>query len=106
MSGIESGGGTAFLFQGDITNASEVKALFTATVDRFGGLDILINNAELNEKAPLEQVTEEHFHKHFHGNVLRTLHPSREASEYLQATPGLLPNIGALSSTHPATGPP
>ena len=28
MSAIESGGGTAFLFQADITNASEVKARF------------------------------------------------------------------------------
>ena len=33
MSAIQSEGGTALLFQADITKASEVKALIAATVD-------------------------------------------------------------------------
>lgn len=92
MSAIQSEGGTAFLFQADITNASEVKALFVATVERFGGLDILVNNAGLNEKAPLQQVTEEHFHKHFNANVLGMLQASREASPYLENRHGCIFN--------------
>jgi 3-oxoacyl-[acyl-carrier protein] reductase len=104
MSAIQSEGGTAFLFQADITNASEVKALFVATIDRFGGLDILVNNAGVNEKAPLQQVTEEHFHKHFNVNVLGMLQVSREASQYLEAKHGCILNISSLTSTHPARG--
>ncbi|HEY4046511.1 MAG TPA: glucose 1-dehydrogenase [Acidobacteriaceae bacterium] len=104
MGAIQSEGGTAFLFQADITKASEVKALFAATVDRFGGLNILVNNAGLNEKAPLQQVTEEHFHKHFNVNVLGMLQASREASQYLEANHGCILNISSLTSNHPARG--
>jgi 3-oxoacyl-[acyl-carrier protein] reductase len=104
MSAIQSEGGTACLFKADITKAFEVKALFAATVERFGGLDVLVNNAGLNEKAPLQQVTEEHFHKHFNVNVLGLLQTSREAALYLEDSHGCILNISSLTSIHPARG--
>jgi 3-oxoacyl-[acyl-carrier protein] reductase len=45
LAAIEAKGGTAFIFQADITRASEVEKLFAATKERFGRLDILENNA-------------------------------------------------------------
>jgi 3-oxoacyl-[acyl-carrier protein] reductase len=104
MSAIQSEGGTACLFKADITKASEVQALFAETVERFGGVDVLVNNAGLNEKAPLQQITEEHFHKHFNVNVLGLLQTSREAARYLEASHGCILNISSLTSIHPARG--
>lgn len=42
---IEAAGGRALPVQCDIRNEDEVTAAIQATVDRFGGLDVLVNNA-------------------------------------------------------------
>lgn len=41
---IESEGGTAEVFAGDCTVAADCEAMVAAAVDRFGGLDVLVNN--------------------------------------------------------------
>lgn len=42
---IKAAGGNAFALQGDLNNQSDVDALVSKTVDTFGGLDVLVNNA-------------------------------------------------------------
>ena len=42
---IEAAGGEALAIEVDITDESSVDAMVSATVERFGGVDILINNA-------------------------------------------------------------
>jgi 3-oxoacyl-[acyl-carrier protein] reductase len=42
---IEAAGGGAFPLAGDVANAADAAALVKATVDRLGGLEILVNNA-------------------------------------------------------------
>ena len=42
---IESGGGSAASFTADVTNPAAVSALVAATIERFGRLDALVNNA-------------------------------------------------------------
>ncbi|MEO1550432.1 MAG: glucose 1-dehydrogenase [Pseudomonadota bacterium] len=42
---IEAAGGTAFAMQGDLMKQEDVAALVDRTVDTFGGLDVLVNNA-------------------------------------------------------------
>lgn len=41
---IKAAGGEAFAMQGDLTSPEGVEALVSAAVERFGGLDILVNN--------------------------------------------------------------
>src|SRR5689334_8439986 len=60
---IQDAGGTATAVQGDVSKAADVERLFTITNKLFGRLDVLVNNAAIYEFAPLEQITEEHFHK-------------------------------------------
>ena len=43
--GIEASGGEAMAVEADVTDEAAVNAMVDATVDRFGGVDILINNA-------------------------------------------------------------
>src|SRR5262245_12916359 len=62
---IKKGGGKAVAIQGDVANHEAVEQLFKETVRAFGGVDILVNNAGRYEFAPLEEITEEHFYKHF-----------------------------------------
>jgi 3-oxoacyl-[acyl-carrier protein] reductase len=42
---IEAAGGKAFAMQGDLTKAEDVKALVDRTVEAFGGIHVLVNNA-------------------------------------------------------------
>jgi 3-oxoacyl-[acyl-carrier protein] reductase len=51
MAAIQAKGGVAITFQADITKASAVEQLFTAANERFGRIDILVNNAALDDFA-------------------------------------------------------
>jgi NAD(P)-dependent dehydrogenase (short-subunit alcohol dehydrogenase family) len=46
----ELGGGEAMAWAADITRPESVAALRDAVLGRFGGIDVLVNNAALNEK--------------------------------------------------------
>jgi NAD(P)-dependent dehydrogenase (short-subunit alcohol dehydrogenase family) len=48
---IELLGGTSFYLPGDAASERDVSALMTAVKDRFGGLDILVNNVVAEETA-------------------------------------------------------
>jgi 3-oxoacyl-[acyl-carrier protein] reductase len=101
---IEARRGKAFIFQADITRASQVEKLFATTKERFGRLDILVNNAGLDDFMPLQQITEEHFHSHYNVNVLGLILVVKEAVKYIDQKHGCILNIGSLSSTHPHEG--
>jgi 3-oxoacyl-[acyl-carrier protein] reductase len=53
---IEAGGGQAAFFAVDITDRAAVEAAVAATVERFGKVDILINNAGITRDAQLIKV--------------------------------------------------
>ncbi|MEY8015280.1 3-oxoacyl-ACP reductase FabG [Mycobacterium servetii] len=45
----------------DVTKAAEVEALVQTAVERFGGLDIMVNNAGITRDATMRKMTEEQF---------------------------------------------
>ena len=45
----------------DVTNAAQVEALVATTIERFGKVDILINNAGINIRGPIDELTYEQF---------------------------------------------
>jgi 3-oxoacyl-[acyl-carrier protein] reductase len=77
---------------------AEVERLFSEAKKAFGRLDILVNNAGIYEFAPLEDVTEEHFHKHFDINVLGLLLAIQEATKYFGPEGGSVINISSSAS--------
>jgi NAD(P)-dependent dehydrogenase (short-subunit alcohol dehydrogenase family) len=56
---IQAAGGNAAFLQGDVSQAGDVKALVGLAVARFGGVDVLVNNAGLDVGKPLLETTEE-----------------------------------------------
>jgi 3-oxoacyl-[acyl-carrier protein] reductase len=56
---IESEGGRAFAFAADVRDLAQVKDLVAETVARYGGLDILVNNANIRSYRPLMEITDE-----------------------------------------------
>ncbi len=96
---ITTQGGKAIAVQGDVAKKSDIERLFAETKKAFGQVDILVNNAGVYEFAPLEQITEEHFHKQFNLNVLGLLLTTQAALKFFPATGGNVINISSLVST-------
>jgi 3-oxoacyl-[acyl-carrier protein] reductase len=77
----------------------EIERLFAETEKAFGKLDILVNNAGVYEFSPLEEITEEHFHKMFDLNVLGLILASKEAVKHFDSSGGSIVNISSVAST-------
>ena len=58
-----------------------------------------MNNAGVYEFAPLEQITEEHFHKQFDLNVLGLILTTQEAVKHFDADGGSVINISSVVGT-------
>jgi 3-oxoacyl-[acyl-carrier protein] reductase len=86
-------GGKAIAVQANVSQKAEIERLFAKTQQAFGNLDILVNNAGIYEFAPLEDITEEHFHKQFNLNVLGLILTSQE---------GIKPGMVETEGTHTA----
>jgi 3-oxoacyl-[acyl-carrier protein] reductase len=98
---ITSAGGKAVAVQGDVSKRADIDRLFTETKKSYGQLDVLVNNAGVYEFAPLEQITEEHFHKQFNLNVLGLILTTQEALKYFPATGGSIINISSVVGVNP-----
>jgi 3-oxoacyl-[acyl-carrier protein] reductase len=99
VAAIAGNGGRAVAVQADVSKKAEINRLFAETQKAFGKLDILVNNAGIYEMAPLEAVTEEHFHKQFNLNVLGLLLATQEALKYFGPEGGSIINTSSLVST-------
>ena len=60
---ITAAGGTAQIFEADVTKLSDVQALVNKAYDSFGSCDVLVNNAGMEKKAFLWDVEEADYEK-------------------------------------------
>ena len=96
---IAKRGGKAIAIQGNVAKKAEVERLFAEAEKAFGKVDILVNNAGVYEFVPLEEVTEEQFHRMFDVNVLGMLLATQEALKHFNSDGGSIINIGSLASS-------
>ena len=73
VAAITAAGGKAVAVRGDVSKAAEAQDIIEAAIKNYGRLDILVNNSGVYEFAPIEAITQEHFHRHFNINVLGLL---------------------------------
>jgi len=95
---IAKDGGKAIAVQANLSKQADIERLFADTKKAFGRLDVLVNNAGIYEFSPLENVTEEHFHKHFNLNVLGLILASQAAVRLFDAAGGNIVNISSIAS--------
>ena len=94
---ITGKGGKAVAVQANVAKQKDIERLFTETKKTYGKLDILVNNAGVYEFLPLENVTDEHFHRLYDLNVLGLLLTSKEAAKYFGAEGGSIVNISSVA---------
>jgi NAD(P)-dependent dehydrogenase (short-subunit alcohol dehydrogenase family) len=81
---------------GDITEDDFPRQLMAAAAERFGGIDIVINNAGVAGATPAEKETNEEFARVFSVNLLAAFACSREAFPHLSGGGGgAIVNVGS-----------
>jgi 3-oxoacyl-[acyl-carrier protein] reductase len=96
---ITKRGGTALAVQANVAKQADIERLFAETKKTFGRLDILVNNAGIYEFSPLENITEEHYQRHFDLNVHAVLFASQAALKLFNSAGGSIINMSSVVST-------
>jgi NAD(P)-dependent dehydrogenase (short-subunit alcohol dehydrogenase family) len=92
----------------DLVNENSVSEAISKTVDKFGKLDVIVNNAGYGQLGTLEELTDKESRQNFDTNVFGSLNIIRKSMPYLRAQKnGLVINIasiGGLSGDFPGWG--
>src|SRR5512133_3528645 len=100
---IAKRGGRAIAVRANVARKADIEHLFAEAKKAFGKIDILVNNAGVYDWSPIEEITEEQFHKHFDVNVLGLLLATQEAVKQFDSNGGDIINV---SSTVTSLTPP
>jgi 3-oxoacyl-[acyl-carrier protein] reductase len=96
---IEAGCGEALLVVADVTQRVEVDSMISTISNRFGRLDILVNNAAIRHDAPFADMSYAHWHAAQAVCVDGAFHCTQAALPLLRAsTAGALINIGGMTA--------
>lgn len=103
---IVKAGGTASFFQADVTKTAEVKALVAAAVQRYGKLDVMVNNAGWTHcNQPALETTEEEFDRCYAINVKSIYLSTIHATPVFRAQGGgSFINIASTAGVRPRPG--
>ena len=110
VAAVEETGGEAFAFQADVALDNEARALVDAAIEKFGRLDLLVNNAGTTEFIPfddLDAVGDDVWQRLYQVNVVGAFHCARAAVKAMRKTVGAdgaeIVNVGSIAGLK-ATG--
>lgn len=92
---IEAAGGSALAVECDVRNEEDVQRAVAQTVERFGGIDICVNNASAISLTPLEKTDIKRFDLMFSVNTRGTFLTSKTCLPHLKRSEN--PHILVLS---------
>jgi meso-butanediol dehydrogenase/(S,S)-butanediol dehydrogenase/diacetyl reductase len=97
---IAADGGTAIATGVDVTDRDQVQAMIGATVDAFGDLNVIFNNAGMNRPRSFLEVDEENFMQIVRVNTWGVIVCTQEAAKQMiaQGTGGKIVNTGSIAS--------
>ena len=83
---IHAEGGDAIALQGDVSNSQDVESLFDSAEKKYGGVDVLINNAGIQTPKPINiaDTDDELYDKIFNINTRGTFLTLRQAARRLR----------------------
>ena len=99
---IEAAGGAAMAVATDVTDEFAVANLFAEAVERFGTVDVLINNAGIAENTPVDQASLEHWNNVIATNLTSAFLCAKHAWPIFKARGrGRIINVGSISAKVP-----
>ena len=95
---IEAAGGRALALLADVAAAAAVQDMIRALVERFGRIDILVNNAALRRGAPIEAITAAEWREVMATTLDGAFYCAQACVPYLrEGGAGTIVNIGGLT---------
>lgn len=99
---LEAMGGEALAVVTDVTSEADVDNLFAQAVERFGSVDVLINNAGIADSTPVDEMPLELWHRVIETNLTSAFLCSRAAFRVMKGKGrGRIINIGSISARVP-----
>lgn len=87
-------------FSPTLSNESEIKEVFETINNKYGKIDILINNAGLSSSTPLNNYTEEEVDNIINVNMKGVFICSKVAAPYMEEKGGVIINISSMVSIY------
>jgi 3-oxoacyl-[acyl-carrier protein] reductase len=95
---IEKAGGKAMAVLGDVADAKAMQALADATVNKYGRIDCLINNASLRRESSIEDMTYEQWREVMDVTLDSAFHGVKACLPALKKQGGTIINVGGMSA--------
>lgn len=101
VSEIETSGGKAIACKADISDSEQVKVMVDTTIDAYGSIEILINNAGLSVDGPFLEMKEADWDRVYEVNLKGPFLVSQAVARKMVAGDGgVIVNISATTTTH------
>jgi NAD(P)-dependent dehydrogenase (short-subunit alcohol dehydrogenase family) len=101
---IEAAGGHGIAFAGDLRGASACEAAVTAAVERFGGLQVLVNNAGVGSSSNVAETADDEWDTVIGTNLTAVFRLTRRALPHLVHRGGHVIMISSLAGSNPIAG--
>ncbi|MBI1823054.1 MAG: SDR family NAD(P)-dependent oxidoreductase [Nitrospirae bacterium] len=99
---IKEMGRRVMTYGADVSNSDQVHGLVKKTLDHFGSIDLLVNNAAIFSQIPFEKLTESIWDKTIDTNLKGTFLCSREVGAHMMnRRSGIIINIASLGGVQP-----
>ncbi|SFA95932.1 SDR family NAD(P)-dependent oxidoreductase [Selenomonas ruminantium] len=93
-------GDRAIFVQGDVSRRADCRQALQQVIDKWAGLDVLVNSAGIYVEGAIEDMTEEEIAKVLDINVKGTYYLSQAAVPYLKESRGNLVNVASDAGVH------
>lgn len=99
---IKESGGDAYLFKADISDRSQIRAMVEDVIQRWGRLDILVNNSAMQPNRFFDEYDEDNFKRIWNVNIGGCFRVTQECIPYLKdsANPRII-NIASVHTKRP-----
>jgi glucose 1-dehydrogenase len=103
---IEAAGGQAVGVEADVSKPADLHRMVQTAVDRFGRLDVLVNNAGIETRTSILETTEDDYQRVLDINLKSAFFGTQLAAKQFiaQGTPGLVLNISSVHEDWPMPG--
>ena len=101
---IEQDGGKAVALEADVSSKPAVDSLVTTVVERFGKLDVLVNNAGIEQSQPLLEIDEANWDRTIAVDLKGPFLCLQAAARVMQKDGGSIVNISSIHEDFPFPG--